>query len=57
MATDEIIIVMNMNNGKLKFIIDNEDKGESFTNIPLDKPLVPVVFLYDKDDSVEIIRC
>ena len=29
MATNEIIIVMNMMNGKLKFIIDNEDKGES----------------------------
>lgn len=48
---------MNMNKGTMKFIIDNEDKGESYTGIPLDKPLVPVIFLYDKDDSVEVTKC
>ena len=54
-AKNEIVIVMNMEKGTLKFIIDNDDKGESFSNIPLDKPLVPVVFLYDKNDCVEVI--
>ena len=54
---NEIVIVMNMNKGTMKFIIDNEDKGESYTGIPLDKPLVPVIFLYDKDDSVEVTKC
>lgn len=39
----------------LKFIVDGEDKGESYSRIPTDKPLVPVVFLYHKNDSVEII--
>ena len=52
---DEILIIMNVNKKSLKFIIDNEDKGESYTNIPIDKPLSPVVLLYNKDDSVEII--
>ena len=54
---DEIIIVMDMNKGSLKFIIDNEDKGESYTNIPLDKPITPAVCLYHLNDSVEIIEC
>ena len=52
---DEIIVVMNMNKGTLKFIIDNEDKGYSYTNIPIDNPLVPAVTLYNKDDLVEMI--
>ena len=41
----------------LKFILNNEDKGESFTNIPIDKPLTPAVCLESRDDSVEIISC
>ena len=53
-AKEEIKIVMNMNNRTLRFIVDDEDKGDSYTNIPINKPLVPVVFLYNKDDSVEI---
>ena len=54
---DEIILVMNMKKRTLKFIINNEDKGDSYTDIPLDKPIVPAVLLYDKDDSVEICEC
>ena len=45
---------MNMKKGSLKFIIDGEDKGEAYKNIPLDKPLYPSVLLFFKDDSVEI---
>ena len=52
---DEIIVIMNMNKRTLKFIIDNEDKGDSYTDIPIDKPLFPAIFLYHKDDSIEII--
>ena len=48
---------MDMNQRTLKFIINNEDKGESYTDIPIDKPLFPAVFLYYKNDSVEIIEC
>ena len=54
---NEIIIVLNIKRRTLKFIIDNEDKGESYSNIPIDKPIFPVVLLYDKDDSVEIVKC
>ena len=54
---DEIIIVMNMNKRSLKFIVDNEDNGESYTNIPIDKPLFPSVLLYHTNDSIEIIPC
>ena len=46
-----------MKNGTLKFIVDNEDKGESYNNIPTDKPLYPAIFLYYKNDSIEIIKC
>ena len=41
----------------LKFIINNEDKGDSYTNIPIDKPLFPVVFLEYQNDSVEVSEC
>ena len=52
---DEITIIMNTNKGTLKFIIDDdEDKGDSYSNIPLDKPLIPVVILYDSNDKVKI---
>ena len=54
---NEIIIVMDMNKGALKFMTNNEDKGDCYTNIPLDKPLFPSIIFYNKDDSVELINC
>ena len=48
---------MDMNIGTLKFITNNEDKGDSYTDIPSDKSLFPSVNLYNKNDSVEIIEC
>ena len=51
---DEVVVVMNMKKRTLKFIINNEDKGDSYTNIPIDKPLFPAILLYDLDDCVEI---
>ena len=54
---DEIEVVMNMKKRTLKFIINNEDKGESYTDIPTDKPLTPAICLYNLNDSVEIIEC
>ena len=53
---NEIILIMDMNERSLKFIIDGEDKGESYKDIPLDKPIAPAIFLYDKEDSVEILE-
>ena len=56
-VNNEIVVVMNMKKRTLKFIINNEDKGDSYTNIPIDKPLFPVVFLYYQNDSIEISEC
>ena len=52
---DEIIFVMNMNKGTLRFIVNNIDYGAIYKNIPVDKPLVPIVCLFSQEDSVEII--
>ncbi len=46
-----------MKTRSLKFIIDNEDKGESYTNIPIEKPIFPAVLLYNTNDSIEISEC
>ena len=51
---NEIILVMNMKKRSLKFIINGEDKGDSYTDIPMDKSLYPAVLLDDTNDSVEI---
>ena len=51
---NEIIVMMNMKKKTLKFIINNEDKGDSYINIPIDKPIFPAVLLYDTNDSIEI---
>ena len=53
-VNDEIVVVMNMKKRSLKFIINNEDKGDSYTNIPIDKPIFPAICLYNQNDSVEI---
>ena len=56
-VNDEIIIKMNMKKRTLKLIINNEDKGDSYTNIQIDKPIFPAVFLGNQDDCVEITEC
>ena len=53
---DEIIISMNLQKRILKFKIDKEEEEDFYTDIPIDKPIVPIVTLYNKDDSVEIIN-
>ena len=55
-VNDEIIVVMNMKKRTLKFIINNEDKGDSYSNLPINRPIYPTVFLYDINDSIEIIE-
>ena len=45
---------MIMKKRTLKFLINNQDKGDSYTNIPIDKPLFPAILLYNKNDSFEI---
>ena len=59
---DEITIIVNMDNGSLKYIIDgdynnnNNNNKLSYINIPLNKPLTLVVFLYDNNDSIQITK-
>ena len=53
-VNNEIIIVMNMKKKSLKFIINGEDKGDSYTDIPMDKSLFPAVLLSNTNDSIEI---
>ena len=53
---NEIKVIMNMKKRTLKFIINNEDKGDAYTDILLDKPISPSVLLCDKNDSVEIVE-
>ena len=55
-VNDEIVLVMNMKKRTLKFIINNEDKGDSYTDIPIDKPIFPAVLLNNTNDSVEILE-
>jgi len=54
---DEIVIVMDMKKRILKFIINDEDMGESYKDIPIDKPLFPAIFLCNKNDSIELLEC
>ena len=53
---NEVTVVMNMKKRSLKFIIGGEDKGDSYQNIPLEKPIFPSVLLYNINNSVEIIE-
>ena len=53
---NEIIITMNTQKRILKFKVDKEEEEEFYTDIPIDKPIVPIVTLSSKDDSVEIIN-
>ena len=56
---EEITLIMNMDRKTLKFIIDDDeddDNNISYEDIPLDKPLTPIVFLYNENDSVQIIK-
>ena len=51
---NEIIVIMNMKKRTIKFKINNEDKGDSYINIPIDKPIFPAIILYNTNDSIEI---
>ena len=53
-VNDEVVVIMNMKKRTLKFIINNEDKGDAYTDIPIDKPLFPAILLDNLNDSVEI---
>ena len=51
---DSVGVVMDTAKGELSFALKKRNLGVAFDGIPLDKPLVPCVILYWKDDSVEL---
>ena len=51
---NEIIVIMNMKKRTIKFKINNEDKGDSYINIPIDKPIFPAILFHSPNDSIEI---
>ena len=54
---EEITVILDMKSQTIKFIIDNEFNNVIYyRNIPIDKPLSPVVFLYSQNDTVEIVK-
>ena len=57
LINNEITVIMNMKAGTLKFLNGKDDRGDSYTDIPLDKPIFPSILLKDIYDSVEIIEC
>ena len=52
---DSVGVVMDTTKGELSFAVDGVNHGVAYDGIPLDKPLMPCVFLYWKNDSVELI--
>ena len=52
---DSVGVVIDTVKGDLSFILNGANLGVAYEGIPLDKPIVPCVLLYYKDDSVEFI--
>ena len=55
-AKNEIILIMNMKERTLKFIIDNKDDNIIYNDIPIDKPLYPAIYMYYTKDSLQFIK-
>ena len=60
---DEIVIIMDMKEKTLKFIIDKEieinyedSKNICYKDIQVDNPLFPTVLLYDENDSIAFLE-
>ena len=51
---DEIKLIFDVEKKSLKFIVNDEDLGDSYNDIPIDEQLTPAVLLFDENDSVEI---
>ena len=50
-SKEEITVILDLSERTLNFQYEG---NEFYNNIPIDKPLVPAVLLYDENDSVEI---
>lgn len=51
---DEVGLIMDTNKGDLYFILNNEKPIKCYSNIPLDKPLSPIVYFDEINESLEI---
>ena len=51
---DSVGVVMDTTKGELSFVLNCVKFGVAYEGIPLDKPLVPCVLLWEKEDSVEL---
>lgn len=54
---DSIVVILDMIKGTLKFIVDGDENADYYSDIPLDKPLVPIITLYNINDSLQILNC
>ena len=52
---DSVGVVMDTAKGELSFVLNKVSLGVAYEGIPLDKPLVPCVLLYNEGDSVEFV--
>ena len=52
---DSVGVVMDTAKGELSFVVNGVNLGVAFEGIPLDKPLVSCVILYNKGDSIELV--
>ena len=50
---EEITVIFNFEKKLLQFIRDNQIRGE-FSDINIDRPLFPAIFIYNRNDTVEI---
>lgn len=48
-------VVMDTIKSELSFVLDKANYGAAYEGIPLDKPLVPCVLLWFRNDSVELL--
>ena len=53
-AGDSVGVVMDTTKGELSFVVNGVNFGVAYDGIPLDKPLVPCVLLYNEGDSIEL---
>ena len=51
---DEIKLNINMKDGIVNIIFNDDKKLQIYNNILLDKPISPSILLFDEMDSVEI---
>ena len=52
---DSVGVVMDTAKGELSFVLNGMNLGVAYEGVPLDKPLVPCVLLYNEGNSVELV--